>query len=205
MGLKQNVINVLVSPPVRWVNFSFNNRMIAPMGFYQVASMVATDRIRCKTDSSLTNQAMYDPGSDTIIARDHSFGESYWDEKATLVHEAAHAMLDCLYAGKDLSGRSVPMLVVDDETMGYLAGAIYLIAGNAPSIRSSNKGKPDYEAMQVSKPKVADLMSKPWDGCRTIAFERRELTTLQNAIKSHEFYKHDWHQHAHHDGATRPA
>jgi hypothetical protein len=202
MSLKQNVINALMSAPVRWVNFSFANRMISPICFYMLAGYVNSGRVQCATDSSLSDHAEYDPGTDTIRAADGDYGGTYWDEKSTLIHECAHAILDCIYAGKDMSFKSAPMTVLDDETVGYLAGAIYLIAAGAGT--GGTKGEPDYEAREIARPKITALMKKPWTGCETIAFTNQDVATLQAAIKKHRFYKNTWSSTAKQNGAARP-
>ena len=136
MGLRRNCINTFASAPVRWVNFKFANRMVAPIGFYLLAGHIANDRIKCDTNPRLKNHAEYDPTSNTIFAGHDGFGESYHDEKATLVHEGTHAMLDAFFGGRDkkgkplgrdMNGKRSNMTILDDETIAYLAEAIYLI------------------------------------------------------------------------------
>jgi hypothetical protein len=204
MGLKQNVISAFLSQPVRWVNFTFLNRMISPICYYVAASYVQNGRIKCATDANLTDRATYDPIDDVITARDNSFGETYWDEKSTLIHEGAHAILDCFYAGRDMNSAKVAaMRVVDDETIGYLAGAIYLLASKAGSLNGNEQGQPSYKAMKAAKPKLDALMAKPWSGCETMPFSVLEVKDLQAAIHRHEFYKNEWSNKATHNGLKR--
>ena len=201
MSLKQNVINALMSPPVRWVNFTFANRMISPMCFYMLAGYVNSGRVQCATDANVTDRAEYDPTTDTIRAADGDYGSTYWDDKSNLIHECAHAILDCIYAGKDMSFKSAPMTVLDDETIGYLAGAIYLIAAGAAT--GGTAGEPDYEARQIVRPKLATLMAKSWTGCETMKFTVQDVATLQAAIKKHRFYKNSWSSTAKQNGMSR--
>jgi hypothetical protein len=198
MGLKRNIIKALYSEPTRWVNFRFLNRMIAPMGFYHLASLVHTGKIKVNVDGTLTNKALYDPSSNTIIARDHSFGEDQLAEKAILIHEAAHALLDRFFSGHDINGKRSTMRVVDDETIGFLAGAIYAIAANVSGLFA--RDKPSNEAVKIARPKVKASMKRGWDGCYTIDFSPREVFSLQAAIKAHPFYKAECHLPAQHDG-----
>jgi hypothetical protein len=202
MGLQQNVLNALMSPPVRYVNFTFANRMISPICFYMLAGFVNSGRVQCKTNASVAGRAEFDPTNDEIVAEDGSFGDTYWDEKSTLIHECTHAILDCIYAGKDMDGKWSPMTVLDDETIGYLAGSIYLIAANAGT--GGTPGAPDYEARQVAKPKVAALLAKPWTGCDTIAFTAQDVAPIQAAIKKHKFYSSNWSSTAKQNGMVRP-
>jgi len=203
MGLKENVINTLMSPPMKWVNFKFSNWGIQPFGFCILATYVNDGRIGVKVNHKLTDRATYDPVSNTIFARDHSFGATYWDEKSTLVHESAHAMLDCLYAGKNSEGRSASMRVVDDETIGYLAGAIYLLASGSANISSTSKGDPNNEALKAARPKLNEMKARGWDGCYTMDFSTQDVRNLQAAIKAHAFYKADWNHRAVHNGIVR--
>ncbi len=59
----------------------------------------------------------------------------YHDEKSVLVHEAAHAVLDVLFAGRVIKGNRIvqasPMRALDDEAIGFLAGAFYLVSAGA--------------------------------------------------------------------------
>ena len=204
MGLKQNVINAFISLPVRYVNFTFANRLISPMAYYFAASYVDSGRIRCATDATQTDRVTYDPVNDVITAVDNSFGERYWDEKSVLIHEGAHAILDAFYPVPSANNSKLKtMLVLDDETIAYLAGAIYLLAAKAPTPGSSEMGKPAYEAVKAAKPKVEVLMAKPWTGCDTMAFSTQDVKELQAAIKKHEFYKNDWNTIATHNGLRR--
>ena len=202
MGLQQNVINALMSPPVRWVNFNFAGRMVSPILYYMMAGYVNSGRVLCKSDSSLTDHAEFDPATDTIRARDGSYGDTYWDEKSNLIHECTHAIFDCIFAGKDVMGKAAPMKVLEDETIAYLAGSIYLIAANAGT--GGTVGQPDYEARQIVRPKVAALMKKPWTGCETMDISAADVTTLEAAIKRHRFYSSSWMNTSKQNGMIRP-
>jgi hypothetical protein len=199
MSLKTNLIDILVSPPIRWINFTYANRMIAPMGYYYVASALHNGTIKCSINSKLGHTAAYDPATNTVIASSHDYGLTYIDEKSLLVHEATHALLDTCYNGRDMNGsKSSGITVLKDETIAYLAQAMYIIAakGVAPSDRSS----PDYHAYVAVKPKLESLMSKPWTGCETIAFSETDVTALQSSIRSHEFYRSSYSSMALHNG-----
>ncbi len=196
MGLKDNLINALVSPPVRWVNFMHQNRGIAPIVFHRLAHDVHHNRVKTKVDRSIEGRvAYYDPGSNTIIASSPDFGNTYWDEKALLIHESAHAILDTIYAGKDMHGKKSPMKVVDDEIMGYLAGALYLVAAKAAG---SSKSGPEAAALKIARSKLNP--DRAWDGCLTFQFTATELQPLRAAIASDPMYRSDANHTAHHDG-----
>lgn len=196
MGLKQNLIDALMSPPIRWVNFEHQNRGIAPIVFYHLAGRVQEGKIKTKIDSSIQGRlAFYDPATNTVIASDNDFGSTYWDEKALLVHEATHAILDTIYAGKNTQGKKAPMLVVDDEIMGYLAGAFYLVAAKATG---SSKSGPEREALKIAKSKLNP--DQKWDGCLTFKFSAKELQPLRTAITSDPLYRADASKNAVHDG-----
>lgn len=196
MKLKDNLINALLSPPVRWVNFMHQNRGIAPIVFYRLAADVHNGKVKTKVDSSIQGRiAYYDPGANTIIASGHDFGSTYWDEKALLIHESAHAILDTIYAGKDMQGKKSPMKVVDDEIMGYLAGAFYLVAAKAAG---SSQSGPERAALQIARSKLNP--NQPWDGCLTFKFTPAELQPLRAAIASDPHYSSDAHHTAQHDG-----
>lgn len=198
-----NVVNAFVSAPVKWVNFRFMDRMIAPLGFYYLAGLINAGEIKIDIDANISDGAQYDPTntsttSGRIIIRDRSFGENSLAEKATLIHEGAHAILDRFYPGHDINGKKSTIRIVDDETMGYLAGAIYLIAAGLSN--SAIQGTLNYEATRIAKPKVEASMQRGWDGCLTMEFTSQEVKALQTKISRHQFYKNDWNQTATHNG-----
>lgn len=196
MSLKDNLINALVSPPVRWVNFMHQNRGIAPIVFYRLAADVHGGKVKTKVDSGIQGRtAYYDPASNTVIASGHDFGTTYWDEKALLIHESAHAILDTIYAGRDMDGKRSPMKVVDDEIMGYLAGALYLVAAKASG---ASRSGPEREALKIARSRLNP--DQPWDGCLTFKFTPVELQPLRAAIHSDPMYKADADHTAAHDG-----
>lgn len=196
MSLKQNLIETLMSKPARWVNFEHQNRIISPIGFYMLAQNVVNGTVHTKIDRTIQGRmAFYDPESNTIIASDHTFGDTYWDEKALLIHESAHAILDSIYAGKNMRGHRTPMQVVDDEIMGYLAGAFYLVAANAAG---SSASAPEREALKLAKSKLNP--NQPWTGCLTFRFTAQELQLLRNAIIRDPLYRSNWNAIATHNG-----
>ena len=196
MGLKQNVMGALLSEPAKWVNFIHENRGIAPITLYHLAVHVHNDNVKTKVDTSIQGRiAYYDPQSNTIIASGHDFGSTYWDEKALLIHESAHAILDGIYAGKDMLGKKAPMRVIDDEIIGYMAGALYLVAANAGG---SSKSDPENEALKIARSKLKNR--PPWDGCLTFTFTAQELLPLRTAIMKDPHYKSDANMIAVHNG-----
>jgi len=196
VSLKDNLIHALMSPPVKWVNFVHQGRGIAPIVFYRLAADVHQGKIHTKIDSSIQGRlAYYDPGTNTVIASSHDFGSSYWDEKALLIHDSGHAILDTIYAGRDTSGKRAPMKVVDDEIMGYLAGAFYLVAAGAAGASQSG---PEREALKIARSKLDP--AQPWDGCLTFKFTAIELQPLRAAISSDPLYRADAGKTAIHDG-----
>jgi hypothetical protein len=198
MGLKKNVIEALVSTPVRWINFTFANRMVSPILYYHLASLVDNNTVKCAVDSSLSNTATYNAATNTITASDGSYGETYFDEKALLIHECTHAILDCFYNGRDMNNaKAAGISVLADETIAYIAQAIYILAakGNMPN----NQAKPDYQAVQSIRTKLAAVMAKGWSGCDTIHLTSADVAGLQTAIKKDSLYS-DWAQTAVHNG-----
>ncbi len=196
MSLRQNLISALLSHPVRWVNFEHRNRTISPIGFYVLATLVSNGTVSTRTDSSIQGRmAFYDPNSNTIIASDPTFGGAYWDEKALLIHESAHAILDAIYAGRNSQGLRAPMRVVDDEIIGYLAGAFYLVSAGAASF---SRSAPEREAIRVARSK---LNPRPaWTGTLTFQFTAQELLPLRNAIIISPLYRSNANAIATHNG-----
>ena len=134
--LKNTVMKVLTTAEIRWVNIEYViNRALTlninSLSYFAVAAAIAKDRIDCVVDSSLdVTQAFYDASSDELTASNKDYGSEnstdYRLERALLVHEATHAVLD-MYKGQSLP-------VIDEETIGYLAQAIYSRATKAPAV-----------------------------------------------------------------------
>lgn len=199
MGLKTNVVETLVSTPVKWINFTFANRLISPMGYYYIASMVSSGTIKCAVNAGMGHTASYDVKNNTITANDSSYGETYFDEKALLVHECTHAILDIFYKGRDMNGgASAGITVLEDETIAYIAQGMYVVAANGAS--PNDNSLPDYEAYYLVKDKLKAIMKKGWTGCDTIDFTTTDVTDLQTTIKKHKFYKSSYSGLAVHDG-----
>ena len=198
MGLKSNVLATLSSPPVKWINFAFANRMLSPVMYRSLYGLVDGGTIKCEVDSNLNDTAMYDPAKNKVIASDGSYGETYFYQKALLIHESSHAVLDCCYNGRDMNNnKAAGITVLADETIAYLAQAFYLVAsnGNMPSTTTA----PDYKAVAIVKPKLDAIMKNGWTGCDTINFTNTDVLGLQSAIKANPRYS-DWSSTAVHDG-----
>lgn len=199
MGLQKNVVETLVSTPIKWINFSFANRLISPVGYYYIASMVSGGSIKCAVDAGMGHTASYDVKNNTITANDGSYGETYFDEKALLVHECTHAILDIFYKGRDMNGgASAGITVLEDETIAYIAQGMYIVAANGAS--PGNSSLPDYEAYYLVKDKLKAIMKKGWTGCDTIEFSSSDAADLQTSIKLNSLYKNSYSGIAVHDG-----
>ena len=198
MGLKTNVIKALASEPVRWINFTFANRMMSPIMYWQLAGLFDKNTITCAVNSNLDDTALYDPANNVLTASDGSYGETYFYQKALLIHECTHAVLDCLYNGRDMNNKKAGSItVLADETIAYLAQAFYLVAakGNMPN----NSAAPDYKAVEIVKPKLDAIMKNGWTGCDTINFTTADVAKLQTAIKAEPAYS-NWASTALHNG-----
>lgn len=134
--LKRTVQKVLTKPEIRWVNIEY---VISPaltvslnaLSYFAVAVALEKKRVTCVVDSSLPeNVASYDSVTNELAASSDGYGSSnstdYRLERALLVHEATHIVLD-MY-----KGRRVPIL--HEETIAYLAQALFSRATKAPAI-----------------------------------------------------------------------
>jgi hypothetical protein len=187
MGLKSNVLATLSSPQVKWINFAFANRMLSPVMYRSLYGLVDGGTIKCEVDSNLNDTAMYDPAKNKLVASDGSYGETYFYQKALLIHESSHAILDCCYNGRDMNNdKAAGITVLADETIAYLAQAFYLVAsnGNMPS----NKSAPDYKAVAIVQPRLDAIMKTGWTGCDTIYFTTSDVMSLQTSIKANPAY-----------------
>lgn len=201
MSLRSNTLDALCLPQTRAINFMYNSRLISPVGYAIVAAMVNDGRIAFAVDGNFTDMATYDPTTDTITARDNSFGE-FLDEKAVLIHECTHAMLDAYMGRRSESGGSATMTVLEDETAAYIAGAIFSIETNLTAGLSS----PSKEAVAVVKPKLTEIKKhSQWTtGCVFMTFTAKDVTPLQAAIRHHKLYTTNHQETAVHNGMMRP-
>ena len=198
VGLKSNVLATLSSPQVKWINFAFANRMLSPVMYRSLYGLVDGGTIKCEVDSNLNDTATYDPASNKLVASDGSYGETYFYQKALLIHESSHAILDCCYNGRDMNNKKAAgITVLADETIAYLAQAFYLVAskGNMPS----NTAAPDYKAVAIVQPRLDKIMKNGWTGCDTIYFTTADVMSLQTAIKADPAYS-GWASIAVHNG-----
>jgi hypothetical protein len=124
--LKGQVLAILRSDKaLEKINFKVGQFLIGTMHYQILAAYLDIGRLHCKVDPSNIPQnaaAVYDPGSNTILAKESRL--QYIDEKETLVHEATHALID-LVGGLN-KGTKVTSL--ETETCAYIAGAMYSIA-----------------------------------------------------------------------------
>ncbi len=199
MGLKQNVLATLASPQIKWINLAFANRMLSPVVYRSLYALVDGGKvITCEVDSTLDDTAKYDPLNNKLVASDGSYGETYFYQKALLIHESSHAILDGIYNGRDMdNNKAAGITVLADETIAYLAQAFYLVAsnGNMPN----KPAAPDYKAVEIVQPRLEKIMKKGWTGCDTIYFTTADVTSLQGAIKDDPAYG-DWASTAVHNG-----
>ncbi len=220
MTIKQNLVDTLRSPPMNQVYFRYNGWIIAPFGFYIIRSAVIKDFITTKVNSKLPPRVgNYDPGSDIIFAPTINFGSTDHGEKSVLVHEAAHAYLD-MYAGKKfmkskhqgkytLAQKVSAMKVLDNETIGYLAGAFYLVAAIGPVSSASG---PEREAIKIAtthlKPKtimkVNGTRKPPKALTKPFIITGKEAGPLRSAIQGHNLYKNNVKGNATLDGLKFP-
>jgi hypothetical protein len=212
MSITDNVTAVFSSPEIGWVHFQFANRLIAPAAYRSMLDLLKNKRLKCAVKSEIGNRAEYDPSADTIFAGDDGFGGIYHDDKSVLIHEGLHAILDSM-AGKDSAGKAAPMKGLADETMGYLAGAIYLVAVKDSSIRDTPDNQPALEAVKAVRAKIdalnaaAGIAKTPpftFDGIPganpPLSFGPPDVRALQAAIKQHRFYATTWNDTSQQDG-----
>jgi hypothetical protein len=197
MGIKWNIINAIGAPPIMRVGFQFGNTVITPVAFIIVAQLIDKGRINTAVDSQMPAgaEAIYNPSTDTIVAPFDTYGRELWDEKSVLIHESVHAYLDAA-GGRITNGQS--MTCLDDETIAYLAGAMYLVAANV----YTSSGKIGTIAIKTVKSKMAAAPT-PKTLSETIAFSKQEVKDLQTAISTDPTYSADANSHAQHDGLKK--
>jgi hypothetical protein len=212
MAVTENITTVFSSPEIGWIHFRFANRLIAPASYRSMLELLKSGRLNGGVNRDLGDRTEYNPSKDTIFAGNEGFGANLFVEKSVLVHEGVHAILDNM-AGKDADGKAAPMKVLADETMGYLAGAMYLIVMHDAIVRDTPENKPSLEAVKAVRAKIealnaaAEKAKTPpfnFDGVpgsnAPLEFTPTDVRALQAAIKQHPWYIKEWDDAAQHDG-----
>ena len=209
MSSTSALFEALSNPALNYVNFNAFHRPIMKMSYVFLVQRVlhdkednpilgdVDDKVSVKVSTKMPEgaAAIYDSACNTIILPNHGYG-GMKAEKAILVHEATHAVLD-IYRGRNAKGVRVPMLVRDDEAVAYLAEAFYRIGLKISS--GGRPGSPRRVAMSLAKSKLAG--SAP--PTSTLNFTARDLLPLQAAVQKDGLYSKDAQKRANHDGVDR--
>ena len=124
--LKARVINVLRSPACLDIQFTIAGSTIMGYGYGYVADMIKQDGIRIRIGNTGAFTASYDHhgSTPTFVFGDPSIVSSP-DGRATIVHEATHAVIDAVRKGRTIA-------FGDNEVAAYLAETIYRMNTNSP-------------------------------------------------------------------------
>jgi hypothetical protein len=130
-ALKTTVTGILNRPCLAKINFSLNGLLVTGARLAVVARAVNEAQIRCIVVSAFTAagqpakgnviEAHYDTDTHAMQFERQNYGVTSISERATIVHEATHAMFD-LCAPAD----NATQLSIDDEAAAALAAALYV-------------------------------------------------------------------------------
>jgi hypothetical protein len=184
--LKTNIKNTLLSQPMVWINFSVAGVTIGTM-FYQILwGFINAGIVQCQVDKTKVRAgaaANFDPSSNTITTKTPEI--RYTDEKANLVHECTHAVLDVILKS--------PMTDLTNETFAYLAEAIFTMAssvGLGYSPFSSGSIQATAGAVVTNKNTTIGGNNPPNGNVdNPIPFTPSDVMPLQTAIKASPLYK----------------
>lgn len=195
INLKGTVIKIMrTDKALNKVNFQVGQFTIGTMHYQILAGYMDIDRCHCSVDPATIPQgaaALYDPKSNTIIAKDSRL--QYQDDKNTLVHEATHAIVD-LMGGFN---KSMSVTHLETETCAFLAAAMYSLAV------TQTTASPGYTTTVYSKDQdiIAEanklVRSKglgpgATNAANPISFSSKDIGRLQSAIKANPLYKNDY-------------
>ncbi len=190
-ALKQNVMDTLQGGPIAWVNFTASGRVIGTMHYAMLAgAWISPGRVKLVVDPSTIRPgaaAEYHGDVKTIFTRTPEI--RYIDEKVTLVHECTHAGCDVIYGAR--------IIDLVDETLAYLAGAIFWVATNAANKGNANTlptgNGPAGSALNIVTNKNISFIGTT-NAAGPIAFTNTEIAPLQKAIKENPLYRDKWRQ-----------
>jgi hypothetical protein len=194
INLKGQIVSILrMDPALNNVNFKVGQFIIGTMHFQILAGYIDVGRCHCSVNAAGVIKgaaAEYDPGSNTIIAKDSRI--QYFDDKVSLVHEATHAVID-LIGGFN---KSMTVTSLETETCAYIAGAMYKMAALRSQKPSSVKitvflKDQDIHDKADNLVKAKGLGTGSTNAATPISFSASEIAPLQFAIKSNPLYK-DW-------------
>jgi hypothetical protein len=194
--LASTVVKALREAEVNSINFQYMgttingksvNFLVTGMRYSAVADLVATGRITCNLLGSSSSGSLpkgnivvatYVPTSgsqggyaaDQFLFPSESFGEYSGSEKATIVHEATHAIHDVFLMTN--------CLAIEDEATAWLGQALYMrLTPHTLSVGGMLIGGPMDEAL-----KVADKMLASKSRSQTQSLYPNDLQLLKHTI-----------------------
>jgi hypothetical protein len=142
MGLREDIVALLLEPTVVRINFSLGGLSINGAGFGRVRTAILEGNIKLRVDSAqpdgsgayyvhIGNRIFVDPST-------FAFGiASRVDMRALMLHECSHALVDLC--------RAVATTILTDEAAAYIVQLIYLLDHGQTDLRrwaSHNRGNP---------------------------------------------------------------
>ena len=124
--LRKRVVNVLRSQACMQIQFNVAGSTVMGYGYGYVADVIEQGGIKIKIGNTGAFTASYDHqgSTPTFVFGDPAMVSSP-EGRATIVHEATHAVIDAVRKGRT-------MAFGDNEVAAYLAEALYRINTGAP-------------------------------------------------------------------------
>lgn len=124
--LRKRVVSVLRSPACMNIKFTIVGSTVMGYGYGYVADVIEQGGIKVKIGNTGAFTANYDHrgSTPTFVFGDPSIVSSP-EGRATIVHEATHAVIDAVRKGRTIA-------FGDNEVAAYLAETIYRMNTNAP-------------------------------------------------------------------------
>jgi len=124
--LRKRVVNVLRSQACMQIQFNVAGSTVMGYGYGHVADVIEQGGIKIKIGNTGAFTASYDHqgSTPTFVFGDPAMVSSP-EGRATIVHEATHAVIDAVRKGRT-------MAFGDNEVAAYLAEALYRINTGAP-------------------------------------------------------------------------
>lgn len=191
-ALKTRILDVLRSPECRMISFAAGRFIVSGRGYAVVADAVDKGVIKIAIGAHAGYEASYTPATRTFEFPHLNYGVKR-TERASIVHEATHAVIDIYWKMNAANGTALAS--ADEEPIAYLAGSVFYelnVRGGASfmgPMASSSTGAIERQADLIAGRIALDLLNS--NNRLLVAIPQvtpKELSVLSHYIATHPEY-----------------